>query len=30
MKILVIGAGAVGGYFGGILAKEGENVTFVA
>ncbi len=30
MKILVIGAGAVGGYFGGILAKEGEDVTFVA
>ena len=30
MKILVIGAGAVGGYFGGILAKGGENVTFVA
>ncbi|MFQ5965880.1 MAG: ketopantoate reductase family protein, partial [Candidatus Scalinduaceae bacterium] len=30
MKILVIGAGAVGGYFGGILAKGGETVTFVA
>jgi 2-dehydropantoate 2-reductase len=30
MNILVIGAGAVGGYFGGTLAKEGENVTFVA
>jgi 2-dehydropantoate 2-reductase len=30
MKILVIGAGAVGGYFGGILAKGGEDVTFVA
>ncbi len=30
MKILVVGAGAVGGYFGGLLAKEGEDVTFLA
>mgnify|MGYP003530333462 CR=1 FL=1 len=30
MKILVIGAGAVGGYFGGMLVKGGEVVTFVA
>ena len=30
MKILVIGAGAVGGYFGGMLVKGGEDVTFVA
>ena len=30
MKILVMGAGAVGGYFGGVLSKSGEEVTFVA
>ncbi|MBI5748427.1 MAG: 2-dehydropantoate 2-reductase [Nitrospinae bacterium] len=30
MKILIVGAGAVGGYFGGMLAKAGENVTFLA
>ncbi|MDR4498836.1 MAG: ketopantoate reductase family protein [Candidatus Scalindua sp.] len=30
MKILVIGTGAVGGYFGGMLVKGGEDVTFVA
>lgn len=29
MKILVMGAGAVGGYFGGRLAAAGEDVTFV-
>lgn len=29
MKILVVGAGAVGGYFGGRLAEKGENVTFL-
>lgn len=28
MKILVVGAGAVGGYFGGRLAAAGEDVTF--
>ena len=30
MKILVIGAGAVGGYFGGRLAAAGEDVIFAA
>ncbi len=30
MKIAVIGAGGVGGYFGGLLAKAGNDVTFVA
>jgi len=29
MNIYVVGAGGVGGYFGGLLAKTGENVTFV-
>jgi 2-dehydropantoate 2-reductase len=30
MKILVMGAGAVGGYFGGVLSRSGADVTFVA
>jgi 2-dehydropantoate 2-reductase len=30
MKIAVVGAGAVGGYFGGRLAAAGEKVTFLA
>lgn len=30
MKILVMGSGGVGGYFGGKLANAGEDVTFVA
>lgn len=30
MKIAIIGAGGVGGYFGGRLAKEGNQVTFIA
>ncbi len=29
MKILVLGAGGVGGYFGGRLAQAGANVTFL-
>jgi 2-dehydropantoate 2-reductase len=29
MRILVVGAGAVGGYFGGRLAKAGQDVTFL-
>jgi choline dehydrogenase-like flavoprotein len=29
MRILVIGAGAVGGYFGGRLAQAGRDVTFL-
>ncbi|GAE25135.1 2-dehydropantoate 2-reductase [Halalkalibacter wakoensis JCM 9140] len=29
MNIVVVGAGAVGGYFGGKLAKSGEAVTFL-
>ena len=30
MKIAVMGAGGVGGYFGGMLANAGEDVTFIA
>ena len=30
MKIVVIGAGGVGGYFGGMLAATGVDVTLVA
>ena len=30
MKVTVIGAGGVGGYFGGLLARAGHEVTFVA
>src|SRR5215471_3831922 len=30
MRIAVLGAGAVGGYFGGRLAQAGEDVTFIA
>jgi 2-dehydropantoate 2-reductase len=30
MKIAVMGAGAVGGYFGGVLANQGEDVTLIA
>lgn len=30
MKIAVMGAGGVGGYFGGLLARAGEDVTFIA
>jgi 2-dehydropantoate 2-reductase len=29
MKIAVMGAGAVGGYYGGVLAKHGEDVTLI-
>jgi 2-dehydropantoate 2-reductase len=30
MKTYVVGSGGVGGYFGGLLAKAGNDVTFVA
>ena len=30
MKIAVMGAGGVGGYFGGRLAQAGQEVSFVA
>ena len=30
MKIAIIGTGAVGGYFGGRLAKNGNTVSFLA
>ena len=30
MKIAVMGTGGVGGYFGGLLANAGEDVTFIA
>ena len=29
MKILIVGAGAIGGYFGGRLLEKGEHVTFL-
>lgn len=30
MRIAVVGAGGVGGFFGGLLARAGEDVTFLA
>lgn len=30
MRIVVVGAGGVGGYFGGLLARAGHDVTFIA
>ncbi len=30
MNFLIYGAGAIGGYIGGMLALSGNNVTFVA
>jgi 2-dehydropantoate 2-reductase len=30
MRVAVIGAGGTGGYFGGLLARAGEDVTFLA
>ena len=30
MHFVILGCGAVGGYFGGRLAQHGENVTFIA
>jgi 2-dehydropantoate 2-reductase len=30
MKVLIVGTGGVGGYFGGRLAKAGHDVTFIA
>ena len=30
MKVAIVGAGGVGGYFGGLLARAGHEVTFVA
>jgi len=30
MKIAVMGSGGIGGYFGGLLARAGEDVTFIA
>ena len=30
MKAAVMGAGGVGGYFGGLLARAGHEVTFIA
>ena len=30
MRILVVGAGATGGYFGGRLLQAGQDVTFLA
>ena len=30
MRIAVMGAGSIGGYFGGMLAKSGHDVTLIA
>src|SRR5512136_2115408 len=30
MKIAIMGTGGVGGYYGGLLARSGEDVTFIA
>jgi 2-dehydropantoate 2-reductase len=30
MKIIILGAGGVGGYYGGLLALHGQEVTFIA
>jgi 2-dehydropantoate 2-reductase len=30
MRVLVMGSGGVGGYYGGVLARHGHDVTFVA
>ena len=30
MKILIMGTGGVGGYYGGLLAKQGNEVTFIS
>jgi 2-dehydropantoate 2-reductase len=30
MKILIMGTGGVGGYYGGLLAQQGREVTFIA
>ena len=30
MKIAIFGAGGVGGYFGGLLARAGHDVGFIA
>lgn len=30
MRIAVMGAGGTGAYFGGLLARAGEEVTFLA
>ena len=29
MRIVVVGAGGTGGYFGGLLARAGEDVSFL-
>jgi 2-dehydropantoate 2-reductase len=30
MKIIILGTGGVGGYYGGLLARHGQDVTFIA
>ncbi|MYJ69994.1 MAG: 2-dehydropantoate 2-reductase, partial [Gemmatimonadetes bacterium] len=30
MRIAIYGAGGVGGYFGGVLARAGHDVTLIA
>jgi 2-dehydropantoate 2-reductase len=30
MRVAIVGSGGVGGYYGGMLARAGEDVTFIA
>jgi 2-dehydropantoate 2-reductase len=30
MRILIVGAGALGGYFGGCMVEDGQDVTLLA
>ena len=30
MRILVVGAGAIGGYFGGRMLQAGRDITFIS
>jgi 2-dehydropantoate 2-reductase len=30
MRIAIMGTGEVGGYYGGLLAQSGQDVTFIA
>ena len=30
MRIAIMGSGGLGGYYGGMLARAGEDVTFIA
>jgi 2-dehydropantoate 2-reductase len=30
MRIVIVGAGGIGGYYGGLMALRGHDVTFIA